>query len=117
VRNQALVIASLEPLLREQPTGYWTDKLARAGVPCGPINDIARVFEDAQVRHRGMRIEMAHPLAGTLPLVGSPLRLSDTKVEYRLPPPLLGQHTDEVLGGLLGMQRDELDRLRQSGVV
>ena len=117
VRNKALVISSLEPLLREKPMGYWTDKLARAGVPCGPINDIARVFEDAQVRHRGMRIEMAHPLAGMLPLVGSPLRLSDTKVEYRLPPPLLGQHTDEVLGGLLGMQRDELDRLRQSGVV
>jgi crotonobetainyl-CoA:carnitine CoA-transferase CaiB-like acyl-CoA transferase len=117
VRNQDLVISSLEPLLREKPMGYWTDKLARAGVPCGPINDIARVFEDAQVRHRGMRIEMTHPLAGTLPLVGSPLRLSDTKVEYRLPPPLLGQHTDEVLGGLLGMQREELDRLRQSGVV
>ncbi len=117
VRNQALVISILEPLLREKPMGYWTDKLARAGVPCGPINDIARVFQDAQVRHRGMRIEMAHPLAGMLPLVGSPLRLSATPVEYRLPPPLLGQHTDEVLGGLLGMQGDELDRLRQSGVV
>jgi crotonobetainyl-CoA:carnitine CoA-transferase CaiB-like acyl-CoA transferase len=117
VRNQALVISTLAPMLREKPMGYWTDKLARAGVPCGPINDIARVFEDAQVRHRGMRIEMAHPLAGVLPLVGSPLRLSATPVEYRLPPPLLGQHTDEVLGGLLGMQRDELDRLRQSGVV
>jgi crotonobetainyl-CoA:carnitine CoA-transferase CaiB-like acyl-CoA transferase len=117
VRNQALVISTLEPLLRDKPMGYWTDKLARAGVPCGPINDIARVFEDAQVRHRGMRIEMAHPLAGMLPLVGSPLRLSATPVEYRLPPPLLGQHTDEVLSGLLGIQDDELDRLRHSGVV
>jgi crotonobetainyl-CoA:carnitine CoA-transferase CaiB-like acyl-CoA transferase len=64
-----------------------------------------------------MRIELAHPLAGMLPLLGSPLRLSDTPVEYRLPPPLLGQHTDEVLGGLLGMEGDELSRLRQSGVV
>ena len=64
-----------------------------------------------------MRVELQHPVAGAVPLVGSPLRLSDTPVEYRLPPPLLGQHTDEVLGELLGLSQDEIDGLRRSGVV
>lgn len=117
VRNRELLTSTLDTLLREKPVAYWTETLAQAGVPCGPINDIAHVFEDPQVRHRGMRIEMAHPLAGALPLVGSALRLSATPVEYRLPPPLLGQHTDQVLTSLLGMEPDELDRLRQSGVL
>ena len=103
--------------LRAKPVDYWTEKLGRAGVPCGPINDIARVFEDPQVRHRGMRIEMQHPVAGVLPMVASPLRLSQTAVEYRLPPPLLGQHTEEVLRVWLGMEQEEIAGLRRAAVV
>ncbi len=64
VRNRELVIATLEKVMRGRPVAYWTEKLAAAGVPCGPINDISAVFADAQVRHRGMRVEMQHPLAG-----------------------------------------------------
>jgi crotonobetainyl-CoA:carnitine CoA-transferase CaiB-like acyl-CoA transferase len=117
VRNRDLVIAALERVLRDKPVSYWTEKLAAVGVPCGPINDISAVFADAQVRHRGMRVQMQHPLAGALALVASPLRLSRTPVEYQLPPPLLGQHTDEVLAGLLGMDRSEIERLRREGVI
>jgi crotonobetainyl-CoA:carnitine CoA-transferase CaiB-like acyl-CoA transferase len=64
-----------------------------------------------------MRVEMQHPLAGAMALVGSPLRLSETPVEYRLPPPLLGQHTDEVLAGLLDMDKAEIERLRRETVI
>jgi crotonobetainyl-CoA:carnitine CoA-transferase CaiB-like acyl-CoA transferase len=117
VRNRDLVIAALERVLRDKPVSYWTEKLAAAGVPCGPINDISAVFADPQVRHRGMRVEMRHPVAGALALVGSPLRLSQTPVEYRLPPPLLGEHTDEVLAGLLSMDRADIERLRREAVI
>ena len=117
VRNRELVIATLKKVMRERPVAYWTERLAAAGVPCGPINDISAVFNDAQVQHRGMRVEMQHPLAGAMALVGSPLRLSETPVEYRLPPPLLGQHTDEVLVGLLGMEQTEIERLRRETVI
>jgi crotonobetainyl-CoA:carnitine CoA-transferase CaiB-like acyl-CoA transferase len=117
VRNRDLVIAALERVLRDKPVSYWTEKLAAAGVPSGPINDISAVFADPQVRHRGMRVEMQHPLAGALALVGSPLRLSQTPVEYRLPPPLLGEHTDEVLAGLLSMDSADIERLRREMVI
>ncbi len=78
-------------------TDDWVAAMGRAGVPCGPINTLDRVFDDPQVQARGLRIEMQHPLAGTVPLVANPIRLSGTPVEYRRAPPTLGQHTDEVL--------------------
>ena len=117
VRNRALLVPTLEAMMRGKSVAYWTEKLAAAGVPCGPINDIAAVFADQQVQHRGMRVEMQHPLARTLALVGSPLRLSETPVEYKLPPPLLGQHTDEVLAGLLAMGQSDIERLRAESVI
>ena len=117
VRNRETLVGILGELIRGRSMAYWTEKLAAAGVPCGPINDIAAVFADKQVQHRGMRVDVQHPLAGTLALVGSPLRLSETPVEYRLPPPLLGQHTEEVLMGVLGMERSEIERLRADAVI
>jgi len=117
VRNRELVVATLQGLMRDKPMAYWTEKLSAVGVPCGPINDISAVFADAQVQHRGMRVEVQHPLAGALAVVGSPLRLSETPVQYGLPPPLLGQHTDEGLAGMLGMAHAEIERLRRDGVV
>jgi len=117
VRNRETLVGILGELIRGRSMAYWTEKLAAAGVPCGPINDIAAVFSDKQVQHRGMRVDVQHPLAGTLALVGSPLRLSETPVEYRLPPPLLGQHTEEVLMGVLGMERSEIERLRADAVI
>jgi len=117
VRNRADVIAILQGELSLKSVAYWTEQLASAGVPSGPINDIAGVFSDPQVRHRGMRIEVEHPSAGRLPLVGSPLRLSSTPVQYGMAPPLLGQHTEEVLVKLLGLAAEEIEALRLANVL
>ena len=86
-------------------------------MPCGPINDLAQVFADPQVRHRGLRVEIPGPAGGTVPVVASPIRLSRTPVRHETPPPALGQHTREVLVGLLGMDDGEVDALHERGVV
>ncbi len=86
-------------------------------MPAGRINDMAQVFELPQVRARGLRIELPHPLAGQVPLVGSPFHFSDTPVSYHLPPPRLGEHTDAVLSGLLGRSADDIAVLRAAGVL
>ena len=116
VRNRETLTSLLDAMFEKQSVAWWNDKLAAAGVPCAPINDMAQVFEHPQVRHRGLKVEMPDPAAGTAAFVASPLRLSDTPVEYRLPPPLLGQHTDEVLRQLLNVDESEIGRLRASGV-
>jgi crotonobetainyl-CoA:carnitine CoA-transferase CaiB-like acyl-CoA transferase len=91
--------------------------LEAAGVPNGPINNVAQVFEEPQVRARGIRVELDHPVAGKLPTVASPMRFSATPLEYRTAPPLLGEHTDEVLRTTLGKDAAEIARLRAEGVV
>ena len=91
--------------------------LEAAGVPNGPINDIAQVFAEPQVEARGVRIELAHPVAGRLPLVASPMRFSATPLEYSQAPPVLGEHTEEILKGLLGRSDAQLAALRAAGVV
>lgn len=111
----------LIPLIRQatvfKTTAEWISALEQAGVPCGPINDLQQVFDDPQVKARGLRLDLPHPLAGRAPGVASPLRLSATPVEYRLPPPLLGQHTDEVLQQWLGLSNDDIARLRSTQVI
>jgi crotonobetainyl-CoA:carnitine CoA-transferase CaiB-like acyl-CoA transferase len=104
-------------LTRKHPTQYWVDGLEAAGLPCGPVNTIDRVFDDPQVRHRGMKISVTHPSGAVAPLIGSPLKLSDSPVSYRRPPPTLGQHTDEVLDEILGVSADERATLRASGII
>ena len=113
--------AELIPLIRQatvyRTTAQWLTALEQAGVPCGPINDLAQVFADPQVQHRGLRLEMPHPLAGTVPQVASPLRLSASPVDYRDPPPLLGEHSEALLQRLLGMDGEQIAALRAAGVV
>ena len=113
--------ATLIPLLRQttvlRTTREWVALLESAGVPCGPINRLDEVFADEQVRSRGMRIEMPHPDAGRAPLVANPIRLSDSPVTYRLAPPLLGQHTDEVLAEWLKLDRPAIGALRKDDVI
>lgn len=99
--RSTLVPMILEATLR-RPTREWIDALEAAGVPCGPINRIDQIFEDPQVRARGLRIEMPHPAAGVVPLVANPIRFSETPVEYRRAPPMLGEHSQEVLRDWLG---------------
>ncbi|MNP75067.1 Formyl-coenzyme A transferase [compost metagenome] len=86
-------------------------------MPCGPINDLAQMFQDPQVLARGLAVSMPHALGGSVPQVASPIRLSETPVEYRRAPPLLGEHTEAVLGDVLGLDGDALGRLRSAGVL
>ncbi|MNJ68434.1 Succinyl-CoA:(R)-benzylsuccinate CoA-transferase subunit BbsF [compost metagenome] len=86
-------------------------------MPCGPINDLAQMFQDPQVLARGLAVNIPHPLAGNVPQVASPIRLSETPVEYRRAPPLLGEHTEVVLGDVLGLDAGEVQRLRSAGVL
>ncbi|MBH3426550.1 CaiB/BaiF CoA transferase family protein [Pseudomonas alkylphenolica] len=113
--------AELIPLIRQatvfKTTAEWVAQLETAGVPCGPINDLAQMFADPQVKARGLAIEIPHPLAGHVPQVASPIRLSETPVEYRNAPPLLGEHTQQVLGEVLGLTSAEIERLQLSKVV
>jgi crotonobetainyl-CoA:carnitine CoA-transferase CaiB-like acyl-CoA transferase len=117
VKHRELLVPLLAARIRERPVQHWADALEAAGVPCGPINDIGQAFADPQVRARGMRVEMPHPAAGTVALVASPMKLSRTPPEYRLPPPLLGQHTDEVLAERLGYDAQAIAGLRAAGVI
>ena len=121
--NQARVAhrAELIPLLRQatvfKTTAEWVALLEFAGVPCGPINDLAQVFADPHVQARGLRIELPNGLGSTTPLVASPLRLSATPVHYRNAPPLLGEHTDQVLSRHLGLSPEQITALREAGVL
>lgn len=117
VENRAELTRLLQAEFSKRTTREWVEALEAAGVPNGPINNVAQVFEEPQVKARGIRVEMDHPVAGRLPTVASPMRFSATPVEYRLAPPLLGQHTEEVLRGLLGKGDAELAALRAAGVV
>jgi crotonobetainyl-CoA:carnitine CoA-transferase CaiB-like acyl-CoA transferase len=116
VRHRALLVPLLEPLLRQRPRGDWLAALEAAKVPCGPINDLADVFADPQVQQRGMAVPVPHPLTDTLQLVASPMKLTHTPPQLRRAPPLLGQHTDEVLAEL-GLGADERAHLRRQGVL
>ncbi|MBD1600337.1 CaiB/BaiF CoA transferase family protein [Pseudomonas typographi] len=111
----------LVPLIRQatvfRTSAEWLQALEPVGVPCGPINDVQQVFNDPQVQARGLVVTLEHALAGTLPQVASPLRLSQTPVEYRQAPPLLGEHTAQVLAQLLGLGADEQKGLKASGVI
>ncbi len=116
VRHRDELVPLLAQRLLTRPRGQWLSELDAAKVPCGPINDLEDVFADPQVRERGMTTVMAHPLTDRLELVSSPLKLSATPVQLRRPPPLLGQHTDEVLAEI-GIEADARDALRAAGVI
>ncbi|MGQ0429915.1 MAG: CaiB/BaiF CoA transferase family protein [Gammaproteobacteria bacterium] len=117
VEHRATLLPQVERLCRLKTTDAWLKALASAGVPCGPINDLAQVFEDPQVQHRKLRFDLAHAAGGQLPQVRNPTLFSRTTLRYRDPPPLLGEHTDQVLGKELGVTAEELHRLRDEGVI
>ncbi len=117
VDHRAELVPVLEEIIGSRTSASWLADLEPAGVPCGPINDLAQVFADPQVEHRRMRVEVAHPLAGRAEVVASPIKLSATPVVPPAPAPALGQHTGEVLAGLLGLDQRELAVLRQQGII
>lgn len=115
--NRDHLIPMLRELTLQRSTGEWIDLLEQHAVPCGPINRIADVFADKQVRARGMQISMVHPKVGDIPLVASPMRLSEAPVQYRAAPPQLGQHTVEVLQAKLDLSHQMIEELAQQGVL
>ena len=117
VRNRAVLVPLLEEIMKERGKPQWLELLEAAKVPCGAINNLAEVFDDPQVQQRRMVDLWQHPLKPDLELVASPMKLGVTPVRTDLPPPLLGQHTDEVLTGLLRRTPAQLTTLRDRKVV
>lgn len=116
VRHRATLVPMLTDVLKQRKKADWLAALELAKVPCGAINNLAEVFADPHVKERGMTVDMEHTLADALPLVASPMKLSATPVQYRRPPPLLGQHTEELLSEF-GLNAKQLDELRELGAI
>lgn len=116
VQNRDELISILKPVFAAKTVDEWL-ALIRGEFPCGPINDFGRVFSMPHVKERGMRVTMEHPTIGALPLVGSPLKMGETPVSYRLPPPLMGQHTNEILTSMLGFSEKEVAVLTERGCI
>ncbi len=118
VRNRQLVTDTLTPVMRTHPTAWWIERLEALGVGCGPINTLSQVFADPQVQARGTVVRMPHAAAPDgVDVIANPVRLSETPAEYRLPPPLLGEHTESVLSERLGLNAAALAGLRERGVI
>jgi len=117
VRHRAELDQELERLLLQRPADHWLAALEIAGIPAAPINDVAQVFADPQVRHRGLRLDVARSGGGTVPLVASPIRIADLPARPPRAPPLLGEHTDEILRERLRMSAAEIRELRKKQVV
>ena len=108
VINRSELTAAMEECFTRKPMAYWLEILDRVGVPAGPINDLAQVFDNEQVIARGMQVRVQHPLAGEISLVGNPIRYSRTPLDTSRAPPMLGQNTAEVLRDLLGFSEERI---------
>ena len=119
LKNRKTLYDILPDLTRRKTQTEWIEGLAKAGVPASPVNDVSQVFHDPQVLARGMKLAMPHPGAGSgkVDLIANPIKYGETPIDYRLPPPRLGEHTGEVLRELLALAPDEIARLREAGVV
>ncbi|MFZ6771418.1 CaiB/BaiF CoA transferase family protein [Undibacterium sp. SXout7W] len=117
IAHRDILVPLLADMVRQKTKHEWIDLLEAAGVPCGPINQINEVFENPQVIARDMQLTLPHPTAGEVKLVASPMKLSTTPVQYPAAPPLLGQHTDQILGSILGYSDEQLSALRQKNII
>lgn len=117
VKNREELINLLKPVFLRKTANEWLSALEAAGIPCGPINTLDKVFAMSQVEAREMLIYLQHAEIGDLKLVGSPLKFSETPVDYKLAPPRLGEHTQEVLEKLLGYSSEQVMNLRRHRVI
>ncbi len=117
VSNREALIPEIEKLCATKSTGQWLKLLAAAGVPCGPINNLAEVFDEPQVKHRKLRFDLSHARGGQVPQVRNPVLFSRSLVDCRDPPPLLGAHTEAVLTAELGLTEGEILSLKTDGVI
>jgi crotonobetainyl-CoA:carnitine CoA-transferase CaiB-like acyl-CoA transferase len=117
VTHREELITVLQSIFKTKPVAHWLYMLESIQIPCSSINTIDQVFSLDQVAVRGMLVQMEHSIIGNLLLVGSPLKLSGTPVAYRLPPPLKGEHTKEILTELLGYSEIQVDEFRSLGII
>jgi crotonobetainyl-CoA:carnitine CoA-transferase CaiB-like acyl-CoA transferase len=117
VRHRDALLPQIKEIMLQKSSAEWLEALNARGIPCGPINNIEQVFADPQVQHRGMQLQLDHPAAGKVAGVASPIRLSQTPIEYQQAPPMLGQHTDDVLSRMLALDATTIAQLRNDGIV
>jgi crotonobetainyl-CoA:carnitine CoA-transferase CaiB-like acyl-CoA transferase len=117
VQNRDVLVPLLADMVRGRGRDEWIAALEAVGVPCGPINDVGDVFDNPQVKAREVEIELPHPAAGKVKLVRSPMKMSATPATSDQPPPMLGQHTDEVLRDVLGKTESQIAALRDKKVL
>lgn len=119
VRNRKELEPIVEGLTVKHPADWWIAELEKAGVPCGPINDLEQVFSDEQILHRGMRITLPHETSGSgsVDLIGNPIKMSETPVTYRAAPPRLGQDTAHALSRFLDMSDEEIADLKSKNII
>ena len=117
VENREVILPLVADVIARRTCDEWVKLFVEASIPCGPVNNMQSLFADPQVLHRGMVGEVEHPTIGTLRLAGLPIKYSETPGAIRNPPPLLGEHTDEILTDVLGYTPDKIDVLRGDGVV
>ncbi|MHC4946267.1 MAG: CaiB/BaiF CoA transferase family protein [Planctomycetota bacterium] len=117
VEHRDVLLPLVAERMGEKTCDEWMELLTAASVPCGPVNNMERLFNDPQIKHRNMIAEVPHPTIGTLKLCGIPIKYSDTPGVIQRPPPLVGEHTDEVLEGVLGYDSNRIEELRQQGAI
>ena len=117
VKNRVELIQLMTEVTKTRTTQAWVELFENVAVPCGPINNMAQVFADPHVIARGILTHMDHPSSGEIPQVRSPIRLSDTPIQYRYAPPLLGEHTQNVLNELLNLTLEDIHQLQNDGVI
>jgi formyl-CoA transferase len=117
VENRDVLLPLIEEVFSQKTCDEWMDLLVGAAIPCGPVNNMQHLFADPQVQHRGMIAEVPHPAIGTLRLAGIPIKYSETPGAIRRHPPLLGEHTDEVLTEVLGYSPNQIEALKAQGTI
>lgn len=119
VKNRDHVVPVIIEITRQKTADEWLELLAKVGVPCGPVNNLEEVFNDPQIKHREMEISMRHDTADKkeVHLIGNPIKMSDTPVTYRRPPPRVGEHSAEILTELFGLDDDEIETLAENGTI
>ena len=117
IKNRDTCTASVAAELKKKTTAEWVTLLETVGVPCGPINRLDQVYADPQVQHRGIKIDVPHPKAGSVSLVANPIKFSRTPIAYDMPPPLVGEHVEVVLRGVLGKSDAEIAALREKKIL
>jgi crotonobetainyl-CoA:carnitine CoA-transferase CaiB-like acyl-CoA transferase len=117
VRHRDALLPLLQQRLVTRSVAQWVDVLQPEGVPCGPVNSIAQTFANPQVIHRQMRVDLPHPLAGSVPSVANPIKFSGTPIQYGDAPPTLGQHSDQVLKEYVGLSDVEIEALKAKRII